>query len=540
MAATNELQDRRVVPRWRTFRETLLSNELAGELPTKPSTMDATPFLHQKEQDWLHEKTLPFAVDLVSAASLFGASDASRSAAEFILANQGKCSNVASGLAKGLLGIPEALPQPVDPVTTANIRAQLRIVKAQRLSAPGNAFVWTDLARLYVLLGQKEQAKGALRIALQLAPNERFVVRSAVRCYLHSNDPDLAIRLLRSCPRTPADPWLAAAEVAVSTIIKKTPRFMRAAQGLLKNDNIHPFHRSELASAVASLELNEGSNRKASKLFQFSLKSPTENAIAQYVWASKPNGFSEIDPRLLKAHDACEARTFAANNNADWEAAVQNARDWSNAELFSARPRMVASSIAAYFLDDTSSTDASLRDGLSINPGHPGLVNSLAFSLTWKGRLAEAADVFKTLNMEFVKPVEAVCLSATAGLMLIRGGDVAEGRLFYEKAIESAEKINNDYLRSLAALHLAHELVIAGEPTAAEIFTKAYNQATKQNTTNLPLIAKRIAARIEGVVSVAGHTEVPAPVLAGINNLLRKSIPDFGSMPFAFGDRKAL
>lgn len=535
MATTNELQERRVVPRWRTFHETLLSNELAGELPTKPSAIDAAPFLLQKEQEWLVEKTLPFAVDLVSAASMFGMSDTSRSAAEFVLENQGKCSRVAVSLANGLLGIPEVQPSVIDPVSPADIRAQLQILKARRLSVPSNAFVWTDLARLYVLLGQKAQAKNALRIALHLAPNERFVVRSAARCYLHSNDPDLALRLLRSCPRTPTDPWLAAAEVAVSTIVKKTPRFMRAAQSLLQNDNIHLFHRSELASAVASLELNEGSNKKAGRLFQLSLKSPTENAIAQYVWASKPNGFSEIDPRLLKAPDAYEARTFAANNSADWDGAVRYAREWSNAELFSARPRMIASSIASYFLDDTVSTEASLRDGLSINPGHPGLVNSLAFSLTWKGQLNEAAEVLKTLDMNFVKPVEALCLSATAGLMLIRGGDVAEGKRFYEKAIESAGKINNDYLQSLAELHLVHELVVAGEPKAAEAFTKAYNHAIKQNNTNLPLIAKRIASRIEEKVLVTDPSHIPKPILAGINNLLRNNIPDFGSKPFSFG-----
>jgi tetratricopeptide (TPR) repeat protein len=535
MATTNELQERHVVPRWRTFRETLLSNELAGELPTKPITLDATPFLLEKEQEWLVEKTLPFAVDLVSAASMFGTSDASRSAAEFILANSGKSSGVAIGLAQGLLGIPESAPLAADPVSQADIRAQLRVLKARRLSAPTNAFVWTDLARLYVLLGQKEQAKAALRIALQLAPNERFVVRSAVRCYLHSNDYDVALRLLRSCPRTPTDPWLVAAEVAVSTIVKKTPRFMRAAQGLLHNDNIQHFHKSELASAVASLELNEGSNKKAGKLFQLSLKSPTENAIAQYVWASKPNGFSEINPRLLIARDASEARTFAANNNAAWDEAVRNAREWSNAELYSARPRIVASGIAAYFLDDTDATDASLRDGLSTNPGHPGLVNSLAFSLTWKGQLTEAAEVFKTLNMDFVKPVEALCLSATAGLMLIRGGHVADGKRFYEKAIESATKLNNDYLQSLAELHLAHELVVAGEPKAAEAFAKAYNQGIKQNTTNLPLIAKRIAARIEGKVAVTNPSDISKPVLAGINNLLRQEIPDFGSKLFPKG-----
>ena len=82
----------------------------------------------------------------------------------------------------------------------------------------------------------------------------------------------------------------------------------------------------------------------------------------------------------------------------------------------------------------TSLTQKFLKDGLKINPGHPGLVNSLAFSLAWNGKPEEAEKVINTLNIDNITPSEALCLVATAGLILIRSGDIEEGKVFYKKA----------------------------------------------------------------------------------------------------------
>jgi tetratricopeptide (TPR) repeat protein len=539
MAANNEFPERHVVPRWRTFRETMANNELSGELIQKARVLDTKPFLDQKEKDWLSNKELPFAVDLVSAATMFGKSESSVSAANYILENQSKCSNVAIDLANKLLGIETLKTDQINPVSKSEIRANLKELKARRISQSGNAFVWADLARLYVLLGQKDQAKHAIKVALNLAPAERFILRSATRFFLHNKEHDFALKLLRSNSRTSMDPWLTAAEIAVSSILKKTPKFVRFARDLIENNNIQTFHKSELASSLASLELGEGRDKKANKLFLFSLKDPTENAVAQYVWTSKRNGFTPINPGLLKVQNASEARTFNANNNAQWNDVIKNAHEWSQTELFSARPRMVAASTTAYFLSENDSNYEFLNEGLKINPGHPGLVNSLAFSLAWNGKPEKAEKVINTLNTDKVTPSEALCLVATAGLILIRCGDIKEGKIFYEKAIAGAAKIKNDYLKSLAELHLAHELINLGEEKADKEFKRVYEQAIKQNATNLPFIAKSIANRIEKS-SIQKSENKDHPFLTKINSIINRDEPHFGPSPFVMGSNQGI
>ncbi len=230
MAASNENADRRVVPRWRTFREALKRNELSASTVAKSPGIDGSPFLREKEAHWLANHEIPFAIDLVGAATVLGESEPAKSAAEFILENSSKTSLSAQHLARNLLGIEDQSEDTFECHTRLQIIHGLKTLKARRLSQTRNAFVWSDLARLYVLLGQIEQAHQAMRVALNLAPTERFVVRSATRFFLHSHEAERALHLLRSNPRTPTDPWLTAAELSVSSVLGKTPRFARRAQ----------------------------------------------------------------------------------------------------------------------------------------------------------------------------------------------------------------------------------------------------------------------------------------------------------------------
>jgi hypothetical protein len=58
-----------------------------------------------------------------------------------------------------------------------------------------------------------------------LAPNHRFALRSAARFFLHVGKPDDAQTILRRSEATRRDPWLMAAEIAVSTVADRTPRW---------------------------------------------------------------------------------------------------------------------------------------------------------------------------------------------------------------------------------------------------------------------------------------------------------------------------
>jgi tetratricopeptide (TPR) repeat protein len=495
MAGSSENADRSVVPRWRTFREALASNELSSAEVAKAPRIDGTPFLRDKENQWLANRELPFAIDLVSAATVLGTSDGAKGAAEFVLEQGSRASPASQHLARNFLGIAE--PEDIfENVTRLQIVHGLKSLKARRLSQPRNSFVWADLSRLYMLLGQNNQARQAMRVALGLSPTERFVIRSATRLLLHCKEREEALHLLRTNPRTATDPWLMAAEIAVSSIVGKTPKLARRGQELLKNSKAHPFHTSELACALGSLEMLGGNNRKANKLFTASLTKPTDNSLAQVVWASKRTGLGDINPSLLLLRHASEAKTLDAFNHADWIGAMTYANDWIRDEAFSARPHQLAASVAATFLDKFELAEQIAKGGLATNPRHPGLINNIAFALVSRGMPHAALKIMDEVDEDLMTPPSAICLVATAGLAFFRLGDPAKGKEHYELAIEAAARHNNNFLAVLARLYLARELVLQGAPGGLDAFQKAQDEARKLQNTNAPQIAEHLAGQV--------------------------------------------
>ena len=58
-------------------------------------------------------------------------------------------------------------------------------------------------------------------IAVALQPNNRFVLRSAVRLYTHYDLADKAIWFLKHSTATMYDPWLLSSELSVSMLMKR-------------------------------------------------------------------------------------------------------------------------------------------------------------------------------------------------------------------------------------------------------------------------------------------------------------------------------
>src|ERR1035437_9224895 len=187
MATTVESSNRRIVPRWRSFRDALATRELDPTAIAESKGIGGEEFLRQREHEWLENKELPFATDLVGAACVLGDSEIAKEAADFILEKGSQAGALAQKLARFVLRIPEP-PDIIRPsVSDWKIVAQnqIRNLKGRSRTEPRNAFVWTDLARLYVQLALTKPAERAIRVALALAPADRFVLRSAARFYLH-------------------------------------------------------------------------------------------------------------------------------------------------------------------------------------------------------------------------------------------------------------------------------------------------------------------------------------------------------------------
>lgn len=498
MAATDETGDRRVVPRWKSLRDALHTGELDSATVNKGHAIDGTQFVLEKEQAWRENRTASFAVDLVGAAIVLGKSDAALAAAEFILANCGNVSPSAIALAQKILGIEE--PEVEGNASTRSmIRKEIAVLKSRRIEEKRNAFVWLDLARSYMLLGHVKSASDAMRVAHGLAPYDRFVLRSYVRFLLHSRKPDEALHLLRSNAKTPTDPWLVASETALSSVLDASPKFLKLGYRLLQDTNFAPFHTSELASALGSFEMFAGNNRSANKMFRQALRRPNDNALAQIVWASKRTGFLEIREDVFAFPNAAEAIALDHHNNGRWSEVVAQSKLWADEESFSSRPHLLASGVSASLLKDPKTGKEIAEAGLPTNPGHPGLLNNIAFCQALLGQSNAALHTIEKVDRKLLSSTDAICLLATMGLAYFRGGNVAEGTRHYEAAIDAAKRAAKPALLALARLYFGRELHSSGDTHGLVILQSAHAAAQKFKTTTIPAVADIILSEMSNV-----------------------------------------
>lgn len=150
-----------------------------------------------------------------------------------------------------------------------------------------------------------------------------------------------------------------------------------------------------------------------------------------------------------------EPHALDSFNRSDWQATVNYAEAWAQDESFSARPRLLASAISTTFLSDPLRSEKIARDGLGTNPGHPGLINNIAFALIAQGKPVEALQTVNNIDRALVTPNEAICLMATVGQAYFRLGEQEKGRQFYNEAMHVAFRHRKEPLRSLARLYLA-------------------------------------------------------------------------------------
>ena len=194
-----------------------------------------------------------------------------------------------------------------------------------------------------------------MQTALQLAPDHRWMLRTASRFLVHQQDYAAAHKLLADHPRHETDPWLMAAELACAHIAPAGPKSWKAGNDALRYDRFSAMHVSELATAIGMMELEGGKRKQARKLVQRGLIAPTENTLAQVIWAKEAkhlgDGIVGLD-KLVSAHgDAFEASYKIRLRQGDFQGAVKACLRWMEDEPFAARPKMETTFVAS-LLDD--------------------------------------------------------------------------------------------------------------------------------------------------------------------------------------------
>lgn len=469
--------NRRVVPRWRDFHTTVSTGELDSSSPPLPRTIDTGGFFEEKLHTWRSERTAESAAELVAAALVTGQRDEALEAARVLVQSEEDLPEATRRIARAVASPPRELDSgsPLEVVDRDSdegvLRLRIQALRSNLRRAPRNPVAWVDLALAYSVLGQNPHAIRAIDIALQLAPENRFVLRSSARCFIHVNDPERAHNILKGSAATRTDPWLLAAEAATASVAGRSPRFAKTGRQVLGSGRFRPWDTSELASALGTIEIASGQTRSARRLFRESLVDPTDNTLAQAAWAAKTIGGIEVDDKLLTVPRSFEARAEHGFEHQDWRRALTHCEEWLGDEPFSKRPAMMGSYVAAVAEMDFRLTEWFARRGLAANPRDTRLLNNLVVGLASQGQVEEARRRFADIPRPGGDSDLVNTLKATEGLLRFREGDGASGRVLYMEAIEALEVGSSR--RVLAIIHLAREMLLSGEPDARAVLALA-------------------------------------------------------------------
>jgi tetratricopeptide (TPR) repeat protein len=495
LAGIVQKQKRNVIPRWRSFKETLGLGELVLA-PKDSSSQPSDDQLLRREWEWNRNQTIWHAADLVGSAFILQRPEIAREAAEYLLSNANSPS-AAKSLARHLLN-----QTPNDPVVEIvgatedfkEIYASIHLARGRLHDDPRNAIQWIDLSRQYTILGLDEQADRAVRIALSLNKSNRFIVRAAARFYVHRGELDRAHDLLRNAPGVRSDPWLLSAEVALAAAADMPPHFAHLGRKVLTDKSANPRSLTELASALGTLELSDGKVRNARKLFQQSLANANENSLAQAEWAWEQVEGHQLNIKEFNVPYNFEAQAWNSYENGLWDSALASSRRWLVDQPFSSRPAMLGSYIAS-MMEDYEGGIEILTRSLIPNPDDTILLNNIAFAYANVGQLPKAQEALNRAKSGKQSLPNQVCLYATQGLVSYRLGDVSGGREFYQKALELAATNKFARLYAEAFLYLALEEIRTDSEDAKETAEIAMKTSERHHDKSIQVLRERLTKR---------------------------------------------
>ncbi|MFT3728605.1 MAG: hypothetical protein QM759_12340 [Terricaulis sp.] len=460
--------DRKVIPRWRSLGETpQVELGAASNIPRKGSTIQMPT---DALDSWRANPTIESASELLAAAPLFGPSPEIAPAARFLRKNVDVLS---SGVERIVEWYEARTAIPVGdtvgaPIAEEDARKNIGALKRELTLAPANPIANVELARLHSVLGQAKPARRAMNRALLLAPNNRFVLRSAVRMLVSQDRFDEGLAVLRNAPQT--DPWLAATKISLADLMQQAPDNVSRAMQLV--DDRAPHQISELAAALGTLELGAGfSSKLAKRLFKRSAQAPNDNTVAQIRWANETRGIP-FETNLLTTEKSFEARTGQAVRQKDWAQAVRNTLLWLADEPFAKLPATDGCFWAAELRRDFGTAELLATVGLTAHPNDITLLNNRAYARANRGNVIGARADLAAAKARSHSTADEIFLIATEGCIHYRSDEYSLGAELYERAIRRALDGSNHDSAQRALLHWLHEEQRIGRVWEPELLLK--------------------------------------------------------------------
>ena len=345
------------------------------------------------------------------------------------------------------------------------IHQKISTLKKRIIQFPYNSINWMDIAFYYAIIGQIRKAKRSVDVAVSLSPNNRFVLRSAVRFYLHIGEEDKALYIIKKSYLVSIDPWITSVEIALTQRFGLKTKYYKKGVQLLTSRNYSNFCLSELNCTIGTLQYNSGSNRKAKKYIVDSLIDPNENVLTQAEWLLPNINIPITNRPNLKFLSEANTRKYFLESK--FKESLSSALDWIKFQPFCTGASSFGSYIASVCLEEYGTAIDISKKALITSPGDLTLINNLAHALCLDGKISEASEVIGNIDITKVKPLDKYIITATNGLICYNIDEAEKGFQLYSDSVEFFKK-NNDRGRIAIALYYWGKAEIHCDKTRGE------------------------------------------------------------------------
>jgi len=476
-----------IVPKWLEYSKAIKKGELVVTRKTSFEINELTKKSIQNDfREFQAAPTPERACRLMGAGIVIGDKQLAHDMAVFI-AKKGGMDRLSIELAHKILN--------VDHDTEEVSEIDVRIAKLRKWVSeyPNSAIAWMDLARVFTIKGQGQKAKRAATIALQLAPHDRYIVRCAVRLFLHTGDFDLAWHYIKRASKYRFDPWIKATEVNVALISdNNVPEIKKLIPQDLSEDQ--SFHYSELLESAGFLDLRSGNDRKARKQFRLAWKKPSDNVITHAEWIIRNALPGMRQSATLDFDRSPEARTWVNYFDLKLSKAIEAAVEWELEEPYSKFPFIVGSTINCNAGNPNLGAEIAKR-GLIIAPHNRPLQNNLCYALLRAGRVEEASKYVNNLLGKDGGDIDLYC-QATLGLYKFLNKNVAAGRQDYLDVINQFKQQKRYELLAQALLNWALAELDASTSEAKIMAVRSLEETETIKNPEVILLRKLVQGRL--------------------------------------------
>lgn len=489
--------NRKLIPRWRSFTTTTMLNELGDKRNTKQDNEKDKNDLNKQLEVWNADKGIHLATDLISSGFVLGEFDLVKEPAKYVIENKDKTSNLSVKIAELILGVIPDEEKVISGYEFDDGRGKIRKIKARLNIEPRDGILWTELAREYTIQGLMEKAETAMDYAVKLYPSNRFIIRAAVRFFVHNKEAEKAYGLLLRSKSLSTDPWLLASELAVSSLLGRSSKYVKSARQVIESGKYSDYSLSELMGAIATVELAEGNNKRSKRMFNQALQNPTDNSVAQAEWASRLLSDFHLIKQNFEVPYSFEARALENYFSGDWNATMAETRKWIYDQPFSSRPAIMASFIKSSIEEKYNESISFIKSSLISNPNDPILLNNLCFSYASLGQIEEAKKWFKKISVQQLSTSSLIAYTATKGLLEFRDGRIEDGRSTYEQAISLANTLQLPKYKALASIFLSREEILSKSGNDLTSFKRAEKYSKDLKDKDVIVLLKNLEKKLD-------------------------------------------